>query len=150
MTEKRSLSSNLKRMVAINSKPNAETFPELPNILIWVRFVLAIAYGTYLGVYNKSRTWAGLMMGLNFITFLPILYCSTFLGADNESYGAKVIFGGVLQSVSLMFLIWIYFYTKAHEADELKLGELLAVMNTAAGDGATEDGTTGGSMESEF
>ena len=140
--------SNWKRMVAINSKPSKETYPELAQNLIWVRFVLAIIYGTYLGLYNTSRTWAGLMLGLNFITFLPIIYCSTFLGADNESYGNKVFFGGVLQSVSLMFLIWIYFFTTDHEDVEMKLTEMLvSVLNTGASSGGDDASS---SEENEF
>lgn len=58
------------------------------------------------------------MFGLNFIAFVPILYCQTFLGADQESYGSKLLFSGIVQGLALAMLIWIYFYTDQHSEDE--------------------------------
>jgi hypothetical protein len=87
--------SNLGKIFAVNSKPTATTFPELPDYIVWARFILAVGYGIWLGTSGQSRGGAGLMFGLNFVVFLPMLYCTTFLGADSESYGTKILFSGV-------------------------------------------------------
>lgn len=49
-----------------------------------------------------------------------------YLGVDSESYGNKYMFAGVPNSVALLLLIWIYFYTLDHADDEKKLASALA------------------------
>jgi hypothetical protein len=39
---KSSVSDILKKALAINSKPTEESFPELPDVLIWARFVIGL------------------------------------------------------------------------------------------------------------
>ena len=141
----------LKKYVSLNSKPTEETFPELPTLVIWTRFVLAIIYGLWisLGQHGPGRTpGTSLMLGLNFITFLPALYCNTFLGADSESYGTKIYFSGVVNAMALMLLIWIYFYTLEHEEEEMKISQILlslaANQNAAAGAGDSAGDVAGG------
>jgi len=58
------------------------------------------------------------MFGMNCIAFVPILYCQTFLGVDQDSYGSKLYFSGIVQGLALAVLIWIYFYTESHAEDE--------------------------------
>lgn len=120
-TKKKNL---LLQFLAINSKPNKDTFPELPDLIVWMRFVLAIAYGSWLGLSGQKGA-AGIIFGLNFVTFVPIVYCSTFLGADAESYGTKLYFSGVVNGVSLLMLLWIYFHTLDHAEEEKLLSEVL-------------------------
>ena len=43
-----------------------------------------------------------------------------------ESYGGKVYFSGVINSLALLLLIWVYFNTVSHEEDEGKLASALA------------------------
>mmetsp|Transcript_126467 Transcript_126467/g.188716 ORF Transcript_126467/g.188716 Transcript_126467/m.188716 type:complete len:155 (+) Transcript_126467:103-567(+) len=117
--------SNLGKIFAVNSKPTATTFPELPDYIVWARFVLAVGYGIWLGTSSQSRGGAGVMFGLNFIVFVPMLYCTTFLGADSESYGTKLLFSGVFNGFALMLLIWIYFYSLDHVEDEKILSNAL-------------------------
>ena len=56
---------------------------------------------------------------------MPVLYCSTFLGADQASYDNKILFSGVMSSVALMLLIWTYMYTLEHEGDVSTLSSIL-------------------------
>lgn len=65
------------------------------------------------------------MFGLNFITFVPMLYCTTFLGANQDSYGTKLLFSGVVNGFATMLLIWIYIYTISHVDDEKVLATAL-------------------------
>ncbi len=119
--------SILSKFLAINSKPTKQTFPELPNVILWFRFTLAVLYGTYLGMASVQRSnGANLMFGFNFIVFVPSVYCSTFLGADQESYESKILFSGVLSSTALMLLIWTYLYTSDHDSDAQALASILA------------------------
>ena len=151
-------STLLKKFVTLNSKPTAETFPELPEIIVWLRFVLGLLYGTWLGFGGHDRGGAGVLFGLNFVTFLPILYCTTYLGADSESYGSKIFFSGVINSFALMLLIWIYFYTVQHSDEEAKIADalLMGLTRTVAnatlqqGDSNPLIETTPPEVETEF
>jgi hypothetical protein len=119
--------SVLSKFLAVNSKPTKETFPELPDVLIWFRCLLAVLYGTYLGFTpGRSNGGVNVLLGFNFITFVPVLYCSTFLGADQASYDNKILLSGVLSSGALMLLIWTYLYTLEHEADAQMLASILS------------------------
>lgn len=136
------------KLIAINSKPTKETFPELPNIIIWFRCILAITYGVFLGMSDTHRSGgANVIFGLNFITFVPVLYCSTYLGADQQSYDNKILFAGVINSVALMLLIWIYFYTANHESDAAALASMLS--NAIGASSAGEDPIADGGMAAE-
>mmetsp|Transcript_82110 Transcript_82110/g.230364 ORF Transcript_82110/g.230364 Transcript_82110/m.230364 type:complete len:158 (+) Transcript_82110:147-620(+) len=149
--------SLLSKFLAVNSKPTKETFPELPDILVWFRCALAALYGTYLGL-TPARENAGVnvLLGFNFITFVPVLYCSTFLGADQESYDNKILLTGLLSSGALMLLIWTYLYTLGHEADAQMLASILSSAMVGAeesivdGVGGEEAGTIPPVAESEF
>lgn len=119
--------SLVSKCLAFNSKPTKETFPELPDVILWLRFILALAYGVWLGFNPMNRAGAAnLMFGMNIITFFPVVYCSLFLGADQVSYDNKIFSTGVLSSLALMLLIWTYMYTLQHESDTHALMTILA------------------------
>lgn len=119
--------SLVSKFLAINSKPTKDTFPELPDVIVWFRFALAVGYGTFLGLNDTHRSGgANVIFGLNFVAFLPILYCSTYLGANQESYDNKLLFAGVINSVALMLLIWVYLYTSNHESDLAAMASILS------------------------
>ena len=125
----------LGKFLSFGSKPNAENFKELPDCLVWMRFVLAISYGVfYLGassVENKQGA-TPLLMALNFVSFGPMIYCMLILQADNESYGGKLFFAGLPNAMALVLLIWIYYYTLNHEEEEQKLAGLLSDLASKA------------------
>jgi len=110
----------LKKFTSPNSKPTADTFPELVDCIVWLRFFLAIIFGVWIGYEreSKNRGTANILFGWNFVAFLPILYCKFFLGADQDSYGNKLLFSGIIQGLALSMLIWFYFYTDSHTIDE--------------------------------
>lgn len=126
-------------------------------MIVWFRFLLAVLYGTYLGVPNSHRSsGANLLFGFNFIVFVPSLYCTTFLGAEQASFDNKLLTNGVVSSTALMLLLWTYFYTLEHDNDAEALAAILA---SSIGAGADIDGMDpdagdvppGGSIpESEF
>jgi hypothetical protein len=114
----------LKKFFAINSKPTEETFPELPSALIWMRCFIALVYGAVLGTRNVR---GGLMVlnSINLLCFLPIMYCRFFLGTGAEEFRMALLFSGILPSVALFLLVWIYFYTEHHELAAEKLATML-------------------------
>lgn len=122
------LRDTLKKAVAVNSKPTTESFPELPQILIWMRFVLGVSYGTYVGLQGV-KGGALALQAINLVGILPYIYCRLYLGiSENEegSFGTgTIIFSGTGQGVALALLIWIYLYTAQMEEQELKLAALL-------------------------
>jgi hypothetical protein len=138
-------STPLQKFFAMNSKPTKDTFPELPDMVVWMRFILALTYGAWLGLGAMSTGGANVIFGLNFVTFVPIVYCSTYLGADSDSYDTKIFFSGVINSVALLLLIWTYFYTLEHAEDEAKFSAALANAVTGAVNAAvngSDDGIT--------
>lgn len=118
-------STALEKAVKINSKPTEETFPELPTVLIWLRFLLALTYGTFLGSNPTVQGWTVLLHQLNLIAFLPVMYCRLYLGVEGEHFGLQMIFSGTFQALALSLLIWMYFYTLHHELQEGKLASML-------------------------
>jgi hypothetical protein len=83
-----------------------------------VRCGLAVLYGTWLAFGRLAREGAGLLMGVNLITFLPFIFCSTYLGANIDSFGSKILLSGTVNAIGLFLLIWIYCYTLEHEEEE--------------------------------
>jgi hypothetical protein len=143
----------LKKSIAVNSKPTEDTFPELPTVLIWIRFVLAVTYGTLLGIRNV-RGAIMILNAINILTFLPIMYCRFYLRTDADQFRSSLLFSGVVPSIALTLLIWIYFYTQHHEAEAAKLSSMLLLSAIASLDGdsiQSEDVTTiSGVEDAEF
>jgi hypothetical protein len=110
--------SLLEKLLTPGWNPSLTTFPELPDCIIWMRFVLAIFFGFFIGLESKSRGGYNLMFALNLIAFVPVFYATTYLGASQDEFGAKLVFGGVIQGLALTVLIWVYFYTGSHPHDE--------------------------------
>ncbi|CAJ1917770.1 unnamed protein product [Cylindrotheca closterium] len=108
----------LQKLMAVNSKPTAETFPELPDALVWLRAGLAVAYACWLGMSTMATEGAGLLMGINLITFVPFIFCSTYLGANTDSFGNQILTAGTFNALALLLLIWIWFFTANHESEE--------------------------------
>lgn len=108
----------LQRALALNSQPTEQTFPELPYVIIWMRFVIAVVYGTVLGIRNVRGSLM-ILNAVNLITFIPYMYCRFYLNVTSmESYGQQPLFYvGLLPAVALALLIWIYFFTLHHEME---------------------------------
>lgn len=121
---------SLGKFLSFGSKPSAETFRELPDCLVWFRFILAMSYGFHMGftTTDNQRGAAPLLMALNFVAFAPLLYCALVLQSNNDSYGGKLLFAGLPNAMALVLLIWIYFYTRDHFEEEQKLESLLAIV----------------------
>mmetsp|Transcript_15127 Transcript_15127/g.21425 ORF Transcript_15127/g.21425 Transcript_15127/m.21425 type:complete len:161 (-) Transcript_15127:80-562(-) len=135
--------SLLNKLTAWNSKPTYATFPELIDVIIWKRFVLAILYGTHLGL-SQTRGAVGILFGMNVVTFFPVLYCSTYLNADTESY-PNLTFAGVPNAMALLLLIWIYFYTAEYSDDESQMAAAFAMVQNMANEqsSSTDDISSG-------
>ena len=131
----------MKKFLSPNSKPTYETFPELVDCVIWLRFVLAVVFGFYAGSQGRVGG-ANILVALNLIAFPPVVYCQSFLSADQESYGIKLLFSGLFQALAVAVVIWTYCYTAAHEKEDAAFaaafGNILAA--AGAGDAIAEDG----------
>ena len=130
-----------KKFLAFGSKPSYATFPDLPKAIIWVRFMVAVLYGSYLGL-AQIRGGANVVLGANVIVFIPVLYCQLILV---ESY-PNLTFAGVPNAVSIMLLIWIFFYTMSFAEQEAQLAAAINVAMAAVKGDEPMDGTaaTGG------
>jgi hypothetical protein len=117
----------LKKFTAIGSKPTPDSFPELVDCMIWLRFGIALAFGLYLG----SITMTGgvyCIFGLNLITFIPIFYCQFLLVADMDAYKSSLYFAGVPNAFALFLLIWILCFTWQYSDEETKVATSAAVI----------------------
>lgn len=110
----------LNKLLKFGSKPCNSTFPELPEMVVMMRMVLALGYGISLGLRDSNTGGVGVIFGLNLITFIPIIYLTQFLDAETDSY-KSINFAGVPNALALMLLIWVYFFTLAHEEEETAL-----------------------------
>ncbi|KAL3896672.1 MAG: hypothetical protein SGARI_007111 [Bacillariaceae sp.] len=132
-------------------KPTPETFPELPTVILWMRFIFAVCFGFYVGLTNNERGAVNLLYALNLVTFVPTIYVSFYLGAKLEDFGNKLIFGGAFQGLALVLLIWIYFYTQQHEADEAAFAAIFHKAADEAAEASADSAATGSeSLKSEF
>ena len=112
-----STSSILSKLCSFQSKPSYETFPELPDMIIWIRIVLAVTYGISLGLRNQTG-FAGILFALNVVTFLPIVYINSYLNADTDSYKNGLNFVGVPNAMATCVLVWIIIFTHEHSEEE--------------------------------
>lgn len=150
---------------ARNSKPNAKTFPALPDYAKLLRFFLGAAYGLSLGLRGETGL-LGALFGLNVVTFLPMFWFNTYLDADVDSY-KSLNFVGVANALAGMMLVWIFLFTLSHGEEEAMLVAGLALEETVGvvgdggvgdivGEGASDaaagfsDDAGMGGMESEF
>lgn len=74
------------------------------------------------------------MMGINVITFIPVLYMKFYLNADMNSYKKNFTFIGCMNAFAVMLLVWILFFTMLHEDEEKTLSDGLLNLNTTATD----------------
>lgn len=134
-----------RKALAFHSQPTEETFPELPEVLVWFRFVLAVTYGLYLG-WSGVRSSIYILQALNLITFVPVLYCRLYLGmndftgassSSSSSFGSQIVFAGTVNALALTLLLWIYFFTAQHDDDERTLTSLLVTAVSNENDAAT-------------
>jgi hypothetical protein len=104
-----------RKLVSFGSRPTPETFRELPDCMVWMRFVMAVSYSVYVFWHKETENSRGavpLLMALNFVAFVPLLYCRVVLLAEAEAYGGgQLIFNGLANAMALVLLMWIYFYT---------------------------------------
>jgi hypothetical protein len=134
--KKSSWSTIFKKLIIPNSKPNEESFPELPNVIFWLRAFLAIALGLYLGVHQITGA-AVLMHVLNALCFVPVIYTHLYLGVktDGDQFGGiwKMIWSGMAPAMALCLLVWIYMLTATQER-EIELLNKMLVNATAKND----------------
>ena len=133
--ERSQFRSILQKAFSINSQPNSITFPELPKVIIWMRCIIAIVYGTVLGIRNV-RGSIMILNAINLITFIPYMYCRFYLNVAMDTYyittstttttenndknpppNMSLLLVGVLPAIALTLLIWIYYFTLFHEAE---------------------------------
>jgi hypothetical protein len=133
-----------RKALALQSRPTEESFPELPDVLAWMRAFLGAAFGCFLGL-NGTRSGAALVQGVNLVTFVPFAYCRFYLGTSAGQFDAAAVAGGTLPALALMLLVWIYLFTAAFPGDEARLAIALAATTTApeAGTGTELPGTDG-------
>jgi hypothetical protein len=148
----------LSKAMTANLQPTEESFPEFRKVLIWMRFFLAVAYGTFLGVYDIHSP-VMLLHSLNLISFIPVMYAKMYMGVHGDSFGTDIIFAGTLNAVALALLIWIAIFTYNHEKDLAQFTSLLSSnlpsSDYAGGNASSTDASTASSHamkqpESEF
>ena len=147
------MSEIIKKCTDYRSKPNVKTFPELPTVTTWLRFIIGGVYGLSLGLRNETKGLIGSLFGLNVITFLPMFWFNAWLDANVESY-KKLNFIGVINAFAFMMLIWITLFTLEHGDDEASLTKVItkAMKSTVTGEsgdlsGADTAGSAGGNDE---
>lgn len=151
-----------KKFTAFNSSPTEKTYPNLPQNITYLRLFLGLAYGISLAfrenIPNTTLNGsAGLIFGLNVITFIPIFFMNYYLNVDTDAYKG-VTFAGVMNGMALMVLVWLIFFTMLHEEEEKILTDGLVLTRASGSDSANDsdyassvnDGLTNNVEDSEF
>jgi len=150
---------SLNKFLAFNSKPTIKSYSNLPQHITYLRLFLGFMYGLSLSFRENIPTMninggAGLIFGLNIITFIPIIYMNYYLNVDTDTFKG-VTFAGVANALALMLLVWIIFFTMLHEDEENMLTQGL-IFSTSTSDSSisgSEDNNQEGSTapgDSEF
>lgn len=121
----------LSKFFSIGSKPTADTFPELPHVLLWFRALLGTLFGLYMGLSGRQGA-VGFVFGVNIVAFIPMAYCQIMLVADIDSYKHSLQFSGVLNALALALLIWIYCNTWTHAETEATMRAVAVMVKAAA------------------
>jgi hypothetical protein len=124
MLDRQKIECAFRKAIAFNSHPTEESFPELPTVLLWLRFGLAAGYGCMLG-YQGTRSFLMLIQTLNLLAFVPVMYCRLYLRASEDTFRMQTVFSGLFQAIALALLLWIYGFTAAHESQVEQLNSLL-------------------------
>lgn len=132
----------MSKLSSFRSNPSHETFPELPDAILWIRIVLGVTYGISLGLRNQVG-FAGIMFATNVVTFLPILYINSYLNADTDSYKNGLNFVGVPNAMATCMLVWIIMFTHEHGEEERAFAAA-AVNKFIAGDTVKDGGDLAG------
>jgi hypothetical protein len=84
----------------------------LTDFLVRVRLLLGLVGGIMLGAFHH-QSGAGLAAGIGLLYYVPIWYTKIISPADLDSKGGLngVQMTGILNSVALMVLVWITFFT---------------------------------------
>ena len=135
------------KLTDYQSKPTEETFPELPDVLIWIRIVLGVLYGISLGLRNQVG-WVGILFALNVTTMLPTVYVSAFLGATEDNFKQGLTFVGVPNAMATCLLVWIMVFTHQHEEEESAFARAIVQKAVDAATAAASDGEGGSNGES--
>jgi hypothetical protein len=139
------------KAIAFNSQPTETTFPELPQVLIWLRFVLGLLYGIFLGCKDIHSAVMILQL-VNLIIFVPVMYTKLYLGVNGDAFGTSILSSGTINAIALCLLVWITIFTYNHEAEETHLKDILHKVSSSSdppgGDASSMD-TSGTAAESE-
>ena len=84
-------------------------------------------------LFASSSSSIVLVFGLNLITFLPIVFMSTFLNVQIDTYKQSVNFAGVANALAVMLLVWMIIFTKQHGGEEAVLAAALVGQKVAGG-----------------
>jgi hypothetical protein len=131
----------LRKAIALQSRPTEESFGELPDVLVWMRALIAIAFGAFLG-FHQVKSGAAFVQGLNLITFVPFVYCRFFLGTQTGQFDMPAVAGGTLPALALFLLTWIYLFTAAFPSDEVRLAAALMTATSVDTSGGASAGTS--------
>lgn len=114
----------LNKFTTINLNPTEENFHELPTVLLWIRFLLALMFGIFIGQKNE-RGVSHIVQTINLIIFLPVMYCRMYLNVPSKVFPMQVLFSGTVNAISLTMLIWIYYFTHHNATEKQMLTSML-------------------------
>ena len=104
--------SNLKKFITFGSAPTKDTFPDLPNYVTWLRLLVALLYGIYIGVSNQYGG-LGVFLGISMITFIPLSYIDIYLKGKTSTY-EKLTFAGVPNALAFLTLVWVGIWVRKY------------------------------------
>jgi hypothetical protein len=96
------------------TNPLQEEFPELHNVLFWLRLVIAAALGVAVGLADITGS-TGVATFVAVAVVLPYVYYAVYLEVDVADYGAgALVTEGLMPALGMFVLTWMTVYTAMH------------------------------------
>eukprot|EP01029_Cantina_marsupialis_P028735 TRINITY_DN777942_c0_g1_i1.p1 TRINITY_DN777942_c0_g1~~TRINITY_DN777942_c0_g1_i1.p1 ORF type:complete len:117 (-),score=25.32 TRINITY_DN777942_c0_g1_i1:148-498(-) len=115
MGHKKSLKDIAAVALERGSSPSKDDFPELADVLHYLKQIVAIVVGITWGIIGMTSA-VGLISGCGTFTLVAFVYLSLYLKADMESYGGVFDLAkeGFFPAFGMFLLSWILSYSFCH------------------------------------
>ena len=104
----------LTKVLKYNAKWDTDNFVKFPDVIHWMRQVIAVVCGLVCGLLPVTGVLAfGAFLFLN--TYIPYYYYTSYANVNVDDFGAqKLLMEGYQPSSALFMLIWILTYSSTY------------------------------------
>ncbi|CAE7803107.1 Rab5if [Symbiodinium sp. KB8] len=119
MAKQKSVQEIVQMALRYDAGYTKDDFPELKDVIFWMRAGLSILAAIIIGVVGLTGT-SGFGGGLALILLPPLAYYTGYLQVDVDSFGGgqELLTEALMPSVALFVLTWTAVYNALHLTSE--------------------------------